>query len=101
MFLYYYDFSVRSIKTLRHHEYMRERFNNYTRTRPLLKKSAGWFLVVFGFIMLVTPLTPGGILFFVGLEILGFRAISFNTLRDIFSRTKRIPQTLEAELEQV
>ena len=36
-----------------------------------VRKLVGIFLVVFGLIGIVTPLTPWGFLFFVGLEILG------------------------------
>ncbi len=38
-----------------------------------LRKVFGTVLIVVGFLALVTPLTPGGILFFVGLELLGIR----------------------------
>lgn len=65
---------------------MRERFDTYTLNRPRLKKVVGWFLVVFGFLALITPLTPGGLLFFVGLEILGLRLVFTNKLRAFFSR---------------
>jgi len=67
---------------------MIERFNNYTLTRPRLKKLVGWFLVVFGFLALITPLTPGGLLFFVGLEILGLRFIFTDKIRRFFIREK-------------
>ena len=46
----------------------------------------GWFLVVFGFFALVTPLTPGGVLFFVGLEVLGFRFLFTDKLKRFFMR---------------
>ena len=65
---------------------MRERFDTYTLTRPRLKKIMGWFLVVFGFLALVTPLTPGGLLFFVGLEILGLRIVFTEKVKRIFTR---------------
>ncbi|MCF7815782.1 MAG: hypothetical protein K9M10_02580 [Candidatus Pacebacteria bacterium] len=83
---------------VRHHEYMRERFNNYTLTRPRLRKIAGWFLVVFGFLMLVTPLTPGGTLFFVGLEILGLRIVFTNKFKRLFSRKNSLPPQPETLL---
>ncbi len=67
---------------------MRERFNNYTDTRPRLKKFAGWLFLIVGFFALVTPLTPGGLLFFVGLEILGIRLIFMDKVKRIFVRTK-------------
>ncbi len=65
---------------------MRERFDSYTLTRPRLRKSMGWFLVVFGFLALITPLTPGGILFFVGLEILGLRFVFFDKVKSTFRK---------------
>jgi len=38
-----------------------------------IRKFVGWFFVVFGFVGIITPFTPWGFLFFVGLEILGIR----------------------------
>jgi hypothetical protein len=46
----------------------------------------GWFLVVFGFLALITPLTPGGLLFFVGLEILGLRIVFFDKVKNTFRK---------------
>lgn len=69
---------------------MLERFNNFTVTRPRLKKIVGWTLVVVGFIALITPLTPGGLLFFVGLEILGLRLIFMQKVKKVFARRKEI-----------
>jgi hypothetical protein len=65
---------------------MYERFNNYTTKRPRTRKVFGWFLVVVGFIALVTPLTPGGILFFVGLEILGLKILGSAFVQRFFGR---------------
>ncbi len=76
---------------------MRERFDTYTLTRPRLKKVAGWFLVIFGFLALVTPLTPGGVLFFVGLEILGLRIVFFDKIKRIFLRK---PVLVEVPVEE-
>ena len=67
---------------------MYERFNQYTLTRPRIRRFFGWVLVVIGFFALVTPLTPGGFLFFVGLEILGIRIIGFQRIRDFFQKNK-------------
>lgn len=67
---------------------MRERFNIYTETRPRLKKTVGWFLVVIGFLAIVTPLTPGGVLFFVGLEILGLRMVFMEKVKRFNPRKK-------------
>lgn len=65
---------------------MIKRFNTYTLTRPRLRKIFGWILVVFGFIALVTPLTPGGLLFFVGLEVLGLRFVFTDRVKNLFIR---------------
>lgn len=67
---------------------MREKFNNYTDTRPRLKKVAGWLFLIVGFFALITPLTPGGLLFFVGLEILGIRLIFMDKIKRVFVRPK-------------
>lgn len=45
----------------------------HVRHVTFLKKVLGVLLIIVGFLALVTPLTPGGILFFVGLELLGIR----------------------------
>ena len=68
---------------------MYERFNTYSTTRPRLRKSIGWFLVTVGFVALVTPLTPGGLLFFVGLELLGFRVLFFEKIKHFFWPAKK------------
>jgi hypothetical protein len=57
---------------------MTERIRQFTLTRPRLKKVIGYFLLAVGFIALVTPLTPGGFLFLVGLELLGLRMAFFD-----------------------
>jgi len=67
---------------------MKERFDAYTLTRPRTRKIVGWLLVVIGFFALVTPLTPGGLLFFVGLEILGLRIILTEKIKCFFVRQK-------------
>lgn len=73
---------------------MRQKFDNFTLNRPRLKKTVGWILVAVGFLAIVTPLTPGGILFFVGLEILGLRIIFTDKIKRMFARTpKTVPLT--------
>jgi uncharacterized protein YqgC (DUF456 family) len=53
---------------------MYEKAKNYTLSKPLLKKLVGGVLVLIGFVALITPLTPGAILFlFVGFQFLGLR----------------------------
>lgn len=53
----------------------------YIHNRPALKKTAGIFLILVGFIALVTPLTPGAWLALVGLELLGVRIVFFDKFR--------------------
>ncbi len=67
---------------------MVNRFKIYSHSRPRLRKTVGWGLVIFGFVMLVTPLTPGGSLFFVGLEILGLRIIGIERIKNFLFRRK-------------
>lgn len=76
---------------------MLERFNSYTLTRPRLKKIVGWFIVVFGFLALVTPFTPGGILFFVGLELLGLRFVFTDKIKGLFAQKTPVKKIVRAE----
>ena len=60
---------------------MYEKAKKFTLSRPLLKKMVGGVLVLIGLIALVTPLTPGAILFlFVGCEFLGLRFMFLDRL---------------------
>jgi len=78
---------------------MYERFNSYSTTRPRLRKIVGWALVVVGFLALVTPLTPGGILFFLGLELLGLREIATDKMKRLFRRaTVVVPVEVEERI---
>lgn len=65
----------------------------YALLKPKIGKAIGIFLVIFGFIMLVTPLTPGGLLFFVGLELLGIRLIDGAKIKRIFERKPALETT--------
>lgn len=47
-----------------------------------LKKLIGVLLILLGLLALVTPLTPGAWLIFVGLEILGVRLLFWTKLKD-------------------
>jgi uncharacterized protein YqgC (DUF456 family) len=67
---------------------MIDKFNTYTIARPRLRKVFGWVLVVFGFFALITPLTPGGLLFFVGLEVLGWRFVFTDKIKGFFIKEK-------------
>ena len=48
------------------------------------------FLVVFGFIGIITPFTPWGFLFFVGLEIMGVRLLFVDKFKKKFMEWKRL-----------
>lgn len=50
----------------------------------MVKKIVGILLIIIGLVALVTPLTPGSWLFFVGLELLGFRLIFWDKLKKRF-----------------
>lgn len=76
---------------------MTERFHKYTLTRPRLKKIVGWFLVIVGFFALVTPLTPGGLLFFVGLEILGIRFVGAEKIKALLGRKVPVSEVAVAD----
>lgn len=58
-----------------------------------MRKIIGWFFVVVGFLALITPLTPGGILFFLGLEVLGIRFIGTERVKRLFARRRNIIAT--------
>jgi uncharacterized protein YqgC (DUF456 family) len=49
-----------------------------------LKKVGGVILIIIGFIALITPLTPGAFLFFVGLELLGIRLAAWDNIKKRF-----------------
>jgi small-conductance mechanosensitive channel len=52
------------------------------------KKIIGIFFVIFGFIGIITPFTPWGILFFVGLELLGFRFLFLDKIKNYLKNKK-------------
>ena len=64
-------------------------------SKQKIKKCVGGILVVIGFIGLVTPFTPWGFIFFVGLEIMGVHFLWLERIKkrlaflNIF--TKRAP----------
>jgi len=63
-------------------EYLRKVFSENTKT----KKTVGVVLVVVGFIGLITPFTPWGFLFFVGLEMLGIRFLLWDKIKTRFKK---------------
>ena len=72
---------------------MRERFNNFTLTRPRFRKVVGWIFVVIGFAALILPIVPGAPLVFIGLEILGLRFLYTDKIKSFFT-PKNKPATL-------
>lgn len=48
----------------------------------MLKLTAGVMLIAIGFLALVTPLTPGAWLMFVGLELIGIRLTAWDRVKE-------------------
>jgi Putative transmembrane protein (PGPGW) len=59
---------------------MFSKIKQFTALHPRFKRAVGWVFIVVGFVALVTPLTPGGFLFLVGLEFLGLRFVFLDRL---------------------
>jgi uncharacterized protein YqgC (DUF456 family) len=62
------------------------RLKNFSERNPRLKKLIGIFLIVAGFLALVTPFTPGSWLIFVGLELLGVRLTAWTKIKAWFNK---------------
>ncbi len=61
----------------------------------ILRKIAGGALILLGLLALLTPLTPGGWLVFVGAELLGIKMFSPEKLKEwvrYFKGVKDLPQ---------
>lgn len=55
----------------------------------MIKKILGIFLVAVGLLSLVTPLTPGAWLIFIGLELAGFRILFWDKVKTrLFTKVK-------------
>ena len=54
----------------------------------MVKKTIGILLIVIGLLALVTPLTPGSWLVFIGLEFFGFRMLFWDKIKSWFSAKK-------------
>ncbi len=65
---------------------MKEFFMRTWLASPKIRKISGVFLVIIGFVGLVTPFTPWGVLFFVGLEILGLRLLLLDKIKNLFKK---------------
>lgn len=57
-------------------------YENYKRNNSPYKKIFGVLFFILGFLALITPLTPGSWLIFVGLELLGFRLAVRDRIKD-------------------
>lgn len=55
-----------------------------TGSTRILKRIAGVILVILGVVALMTPFTPFAWLAFVGLELLGLRALLWNKIRGLW-----------------
>ena len=53
----------------------------YIHNRPRIKKAVGVILILLGLVALITPLTPGSWLAFIGLELLGVRILLSDKLK--------------------
>ena len=63
-------------------EYLKKLFSE----NPKIKKTIGVILVLVGLVALLTPLTPGSWLIFVGLELLGLRFLLWDKIRARFRK---------------
>ena len=54
--------------------------------KKVFKKTAGVVFIILGLAALVTPLTPGAWLVFVGLELLGVRLLFWGRIKERFLR---------------
>ena len=55
----------------------------YIHSKPKIKKATGVILILIGFAALLTPLTPGSWLIFVGLELLGVRFLLWDKIKSM------------------
>jgi len=62
----------------------------YIHNRPKIKKAVGVILIILGLAALVTPLTPGSWLAFIGLELLGVRVLLSDKLTPLEIKRKLI-----------
>lgn len=59
-------------------------YKKMSRSNSPTKKLVGIVFIVYGFLALLTPFTPGSWLVFVGLELLGFRLVFWKKIKDKF-----------------
>jgi hypothetical protein len=64
---------------------MPEIIKKFTESYPRTKITIGVILVIIGLLALVTPLTPGSWLVFIGAELIGLRFLAWDNIRKTFS----------------
>ncbi|HEY4513863.1 MAG TPA: PGPGW domain-containing protein [Candidatus Paceibacterota bacterium] len=63
---------------------MKKKLVKFLSENPKLKKIVGIILILVGLFALVTPLTPGSWLVFIGMEFLGLRFLLWDKIRKRF-----------------
>jgi len=63
---------------------MKESLKKFLSDNPRLKKIVGVILILVGLFALVTPLTPGSWLVFIGMELLGLRFLMWDKVKERF-----------------
>jgi hypothetical protein len=67
---------------------MRGYFKKVWADNPKVRKTAGVTLIVIGLLSVITPFTPVGFLFLIGLEILGLRTLFWEKVKSRFKNKK-------------
>jgi peptide-methionine (S)-S-oxide reductase len=76
---------------------MKERMRNFLSLNPKTKKIIGAVLVFVGLLALITPLTPGSWLIFVGLELLGIDLLLWDRIKKWFGKKSMVKQKQGAD----
>lgn len=63
-------------------EYLKKIWTN----NPKVRKMIGVIFVIIGFLSVITPFTPLGFLFLIGLEVLGIRILVWDKLKNWFRK---------------
>ena len=67
---------------------LRERYKAWSEKNPKTKKIIGLVLIVLGLLALITPLTPGAWLIFIGLEFVGVRLAWSEKIKEWLNKQK-------------
>ena len=62
----------------------------YTAPMRILKMTGGIILIAIGFLALVTPLTPGAWLMFIGLELIGVRLTLWDKIKEWIAKRRGV-----------